>query len=92
MHVDGASGASIAPFCDPELEWISSPRRPINASGHKYGLAPLGVGWVVFREASDLPEDLIFRVNPFGGDMPTFALNFRPGGQIFQLSTTTSYA
>ncbi|MEL0607851.1 glutamate decarboxylase [Vibrio echinoideorum] len=85
MHVDGASGAFIAPFCDPELEWdFRIPRvKSINASGHKYGLAPLGVGWVVFREASDLPEDLIFRVNYLGGDMPTFALNFsRPGGQI----------
>lgn len=85
MHVDGASGAFIAPFVDPELEWdFRIPRvKSINASGHKYGLAPLGVGWVVFREAQDLPEDLIFRVNYLGGDMPTFALNFsRPGGQI----------
>ncbi|GAM66967.1 glutamate decarboxylase [Vibrio sp. JCM 19236] len=65
MHVDGASGAFIAPFVDPELEWdFRIPRvKSINASGHKYGLAPLGVGWVVFREAQDLPEDLIFRVN-----------------------------
>ena len=49
MHVDGASGAFIAPFCDPELEWdFRIPRvKSINASGHKYGLAPLGVGWVV---------------------------------------------
>src|SRR4029450_1459767 len=30
-----------------------------------------------------LPEDLVFRVNYLGGDMPTFALNFsRPGSQI----------
>ena len=51
--------------------------------GHKFGLSPLGVGWVIWRDAEDLPEDLIFRVNYLGGDMPTFALNFsRPGGQI----------
>jgi len=57
--------------------------KSINASGHKFGLSPLGVGWVVWREAADLPTDLIFDVNYLGGNMPTFALNFsRPGGQI----------
>jgi len=85
IHVDGASGAFIAPFVDPEIKWdFRLPRvRSINASGHKFGLAPLGVGWVIWREAADLPEGLIFHVNYLGGDMPTFALNFsRPGGQV----------
>ena len=85
IHVDAASGGFIAPFIEPDLVWdFRIPRvRSINASGHKYGLAPLGVGWVVWREKSDLPEDLIFYVNYLGGNMPTFALNFsRPGGQI----------
>ncbi|MGL1931692.1 MAG: glutamate decarboxylase [Desulfotalea sp.] len=85
IHVDGASGAFLAPFVEPELEWDFrlSRVKSINASGHKFGLAPLGVGWVVWREASDLPKDLIFNVNYLGGDMPCFALNFsRPGGQV----------
>lgn len=85
VHVDGASGAFLAPFCAPDLPWdFRLPRvKSINASGHKFGLAPLGVGWVVWRESSDLPEDLIFNVNYLGGNMPTFALNFsRPGGQV----------
>jgi glutamate decarboxylase len=85
IHVDAASGGFIAPFIDPKLEWdFRIPRvKSINGSGHKYGLSPLGVGWVVWREKHDLPEELIFRVNYLGGDMPTFALNFsRPGGQI----------
>lgn len=85
MHIDGASGGFLAPFCAPELEWdFRLPRvKSINSSGHKFGLAPLGVGWVVWREAKDLPEDLIFNVNYLGGNMPTFALNFsRPGGQV----------
>ena len=57
--------------------------KSINTSGHKYGLAPLGVGWVIWRDAAELPEELIFRVDYLGGDMPTFALNFsRPGGEI----------
>ncbi|HCD1074240.1 TPA: glutamate decarboxylase [Proteus mirabilis] len=85
IHVDGASGGFLAPFCAPDLEWdFRLPRvKSINSSGHKFGLAPLGSGWVVWREAKDLPEELIFNVNYLGGNMPTFALNFsRPGGQI----------
>jgi glutamate decarboxylase len=83
--VDAASGGFIAPFVQPEILWdFRLPRvRSINTSGHKFGLAPLGVGWVIWREASDLPEGLIFHVNYLGGDMPTFALNFsRPAGQV----------
>jgi glutamate decarboxylase len=85
IHVDGASGGFLAPFLAPELLWDFRIQRvkSINASGHKFGLAPLGVGWILWREAGDLPEDLVFRVNYLGGDMPTFALNFsRPGGQV----------
>jgi glutamate decarboxylase len=85
IHVDGASGAFLAPFLAPDLLWDFRLARvkSINASGHKFGLAPLGVGWIIWREAHDLPEDLVFRVNYLGGDMPTFALNFsRPGGQV----------
>jgi glutamate decarboxylase len=85
VHVDGASGAMIAPFCDPDLEWdFRLPRvASINTSGHKYGLVYPGVGWAIWRDAKALPEDLVFRVNYLGGDMPTFALNFsRPGSQV----------
>jgi len=85
IHVDAASGGFLAPFCAPDLVWdFRLPRvKSINTSGHKYGLAPLGCGWVIWRERHDLPEDLIFNVNYLGGNMPTFALNFsRPGGQI----------
>jgi glutamate decarboxylase len=85
IHVDGASGAFLAPFCDPDLEWdFRIPRvKSVNASGHKFGLAPLGVGWVVWRESADLPEDLIFWVNYLGGNMRDLSLNFsRPGGQV----------
>jgi len=85
IHVDGASGGFLAPFVEPDLEWdFRVPRvKSINASGHKFGLAPLGVGWVVWRDKEDLPDDLIFWVNYLGGNMATFSLNFsRPGGQI----------
>lgn len=85
IHVDAASGGFLAPFCSPELEWdFRLPRvHSINASGHKFGLSPLGVGWVMWRNVTDLPEDLVFWVNYLGGNMRDLALNFsRPGGQV----------
>jgi glutamate decarboxylase len=85
VHVDGASGGMVAPFVDPDLQWdFRLPRvASINTSGHKYGLVYPGVGWVLWRDASALPEELIFKVNYLGGEMPTLALNFsRPGGQV----------
>ncbi len=84
MHIDGASGGFIAPFCQPDLLWdFRLPRvKSINASGHKFGLSPLGVGWILWRDKSALHDDLVFDVNYLGGNMPTFALNFsRPGGK-----------
>jgi len=85
VHVDGASGAFVAPFLDPEVVWdFRLPRvASINASGHKYGLVYPGVGWILWRDAAALPDDLIFWVNYLGDSMPTFALNFsRPGAQV----------
>lgn len=85
IHVDGASGGFIAPFIQPDLEWDFRLKwvKSINTSGHKYGLVYPGVGWVIWRDWSELPKDLIFKVNYLGGEMPTFALNFsRPGNQV----------
>jgi glutamate decarboxylase len=85
VHVDGASGAFVAPFVDPDLVWdFQLPRvASINASGHKYGLVYPGVGWAIWRDAEALPDDLVFWVNYLGDNMPTFALNFsRPGAQV----------
>jgi glutamate decarboxylase len=85
IHVDGASGAMIAPFLDAELAWdFRLPRvASINTSGHKYGLVYPGVGWVVWRDHDALPAELVFNVNYLGGNMPTFALNFsRPGAEV----------
>ena len=85
VHVDAASGGFVAPFIQPDLVWDFQLERvaSIQTSGHKYGLVYPGVGWVLWRHAEDLPEELVFRVNYLGGDMPTFALNFtRPGAQV----------
>ena len=85
VHVDGASGAMIAPFLDPDLVWdFRLPRvASINTSGHKYGLVYPGLGWVVWRDVPALPEDLIYRVNYLGDELATFTLNFsRPGAHV----------
>ncbi len=85
LHVDAASGGFVAPFLQPHLEWDF--RLPwvksINVSGHKYGLTYPGIGFAIWRDAADLPEELVFHVNYLGGDMTSFTLNFsRPGNQI----------
>ena len=85
LHVDAASGGFLAPFCAADIRWDFriSRVKSISASGHKFGLAPLGSGWVVWRDKKYLPEELIFHVNYLGGDMPVFQINFsRPAGQI----------
>lgn len=85
LHVDGASGGFIAPFLDPELEWDFRLKwvKSINTSGHKFGLVYPGVGWIIWRDKAELPEELIFHCNYLGGDLPNFALNFsRPGNQV----------
>lgn len=85
IHVDGASGGMVAPFCSPEVEWdFRLPKvKSINTSGHKFGLAPVGLGWVVFRDRSLLPEHLQFSLGYLGGSELTFTLNFsRPGHPV----------
>ncbi|MBS4175077.1 glutamate decarboxylase [Bacillus sp. FJAT-49736] len=85
VHVDAASGGFIAPFLQPDLIWDFQLARvkSINVSGHKYGLVYPGIGWIVWREAEDLPEDLIFRVAYLGGNIPTIGFSFsRPCAQV----------
>jgi glutamate decarboxylase len=85
LHIDAASGGFVAPFSQPELVWdFRLPRvRSINVSNHKFGLVYPGMGTVVFRDRSDLPEELVFHINYLGGDMPNYSLNFsRPSGSV----------
>ena len=54
--------------CSPKSSWdFRLPRvKSINTSGHKYGLVFPGVGWVIWREASDLHPELVFNVDYLG--------------------------
>ena len=85
IHVDGASGAMVAPFVEPDLLWDFKLKNvwSINASGHKYGLVYPGIGWVLWRGKEALPNDLIFWVSYLGGEEATMAINFsRSASQI----------
>lgn len=81
IHVDGASGGFVLPFLNPEIEWDFRLEqvRSINVSGHKYGLVYPGIGWLIFKDKCDLPEELIFNINYLGGLMPNYSLNFSKG-------------
>jgi glutamate decarboxylase len=85
LHVDAASGGFVVPFSEPDLAWdfrLASVRS-INVSNHKFGLVYPGMGTVVFRDRSDLPEELVFHINYLGGDMPNYSLNFsRPSNSV----------
>ncbi|KAI0282559.1 glutamate decarboxylase [Russula aff. rugulosa BPL654] len=85
IHVDGASGGFVAPFATPKLEWdFKIPRVvSINTSGHKFGLAYVGVGWIIWRSQKYLPKDLIFELHYLGSVEYSFSLNFsRPAHPI----------
>jgi len=86
LHVDGASGGFIAPFSNPDESWDFRLEQvaSINASGHKYGLVYPGIGWLVFRDRSKLPEELVFSVNYLGGAQPTFTFNFSRASAMVQ--------
>ncbi|KAI9505569.1 glutamate decarboxylase gad1 [Coemansia spiralis] len=78
IHIDGASGAFIAPFAQPDLEWdFRVPRVvSISTSGHKFGLAYPGIGWVLWKSQEYQPKDLTFELSYLGGVEKTFTLNF----------------
>jgi len=80
----------LRPFAYPHYVWdFKIPRvQSINASGHKYGMSTVGVGWIIWRSIEYLPKDLIFELHYLGATDYSFNLNFsRPAhpilGQMF---------
>ena len=84
LHVDAASGGFVWPFLYPDSEWDFrlDQVRSINVSGHKFGLVYPGIGWLIFRQPSDLAEDLVFYENYLGKTDATFTLNFSTGASM----------
>ena len=84
LHVDAASGGFIAMFLDQGIRWDFRLEqvKSINLSGHKYGLVYPGIGWLLFKDETVLPDDLIFEINYLGGSMPTYTLNFSKGSAM----------
>ncbi|MFI3286707.1 MAG: glutamate decarboxylase [Rikenellaceae bacterium] len=85
LHVDAASGGFILPFLNPECKWDFRLKNviSISTSGHKYGLVYPGLGWIVWRDKSYLPDDMSFSVNYLGASITQVGLNFsRPAAQI----------
>lgn len=85
IHVDGASGAMVAPFAHPSLQWdFKLPRvLSINTSGHKFGATQVGLGWIIFRSPKVVPKDLIFELHYLGSTEYSFGLNFsRPAAPV----------
>ena len=85
IHVDAASGGFILPFLNPEIKWDFRLKwvYSINASGHKYGLVYPGLGWIVWKDKSYLPDEMSFSVNYLGAEITQVGLNFsRPAAQV----------
>lgn len=86
IHVDGASGAFIAPFQAGMEAWDF--RLPhvlsISASGHKFGEAVCGTGWLLWRQKEGLAEYVATSVTYLGGKSDSYTLNFsRPASATY---------
>ncbi len=81
IHVDAASGGFVLPFYQPQFIWDFRLEqvKTINVSNHKFGLVYAGMGSVIFKDKSDLPEELPFEINYLGGSMYNYSLNFSKG-------------
>jgi len=77
IHVDGASGAFVAPFIYPDVIF-------------DFRLPNAGVGWAIWRDASHLPESMVFYCDYLGTLERSITLNFSRGAsqivaQYYQL-------
>lgn len=48
-------------------------------SGHKFGLSYVGIGWVIWRDKTHLPQELVFELHYLGAIEYTFSLTFSRG-------------
>ncbi|XWK90594.1 MAG: glutamate decarboxylase [Phormidium sp.] len=85
IHVDAAIGGFVIPFIHPELAWDFRLEqvRSINVSNHKFGLIYPGMGSLLFRDRTVLPDELIFEISYLGNTISNYSLNFsRPSSMV----------
>ncbi|WP_330180936.1 pyridoxal-dependent decarboxylase [Nocardia sp. NBC_01503] len=85
IHVDAASGGFSVPFLRPDREWdFRLPRvRSINTSGHKYGMVPPTLGWIMWRDRSALPDEMFCDSDYLSGSTRTLGLGYsRPAAHV----------
>ncbi|KAJ1457779.1 pyridoxal phosphate-dependent transferase [Pelagophyceae sp. CCMP2097] len=85
IHVDAASGGFVAPFQDvPAWDFRCPNVLSVSASGHKFGQACCGTGWIVWRERRNLAEHVAISVGYLGGKADSYTLNFsRPAAGVY---------
>jgi glutamate decarboxylase len=86
IHIDGASGAFIAPWQPylPPWDFRLDNVLSISASGHKFGESLCGTGWVVWRQREDLSSHVAISVAYLGGQGESYTLNFsRPASGVY---------
>ncbi|CAH0021067.1 unnamed protein product [Clonostachys rhizophaga] len=79
IHVDAASRGFIAPFLNrPDFRWDFSNQYvdSINASGHKFGMTPPTIGWIIWRDDQCLPDGMVYRSSYLRGDNSSCTLTF----------------
>eukprot|EP00511_Aplanochytrium_stocchinoi_P009187 CAMPEP_0204863496 /NCGR_PEP_ID=MMETSP1348-20121228/3354_1 /ASSEMBLY_ACC=CAM_ASM_000700 /TAXON_ID=215587 /ORGANISM="Aplanochytrium stocchinoi, Strain GSBS06" /LENGTH=570 /DNA_ID=CAMNT_0052013835 /DNA_START=95 /DNA_END=1807 /DNA_ORIENTATION=+ len=86
IHVDAASGGFVAPFQEylPPWDFRLKNVMSISASGHKFGEAVCGTGWLVWRQKERLAEHVAISVSYLGGHADSYTLNFsRPAAGLY---------
>ncbi|NET61736.1 MAG: hypothetical protein F6K47_38135, partial [Symploca sp. SIO2E6] len=84
IHVDAASAGFVLLFSDngediPFKFGETQRVRSINISNHKFGMTYPGMGSVIFRDASVVPDELIFNITYLGGGFKDYTVNFSRG-------------
>ncbi|SFN89844.1 glutamate decarboxylase [Cohaesibacter marisflavi] len=80
IHVDGAIGGFILPFLEdpakPVWDFALPLVRSINLSGHKFGLVYPGLGWLILRDQSIIPDAMNMTASYLTGNTQSYAISF----------------
>lgn len=83
FHIDAASGGFYSPFITPDLlfDFRLNNVTSISVSGHKFGLVPPSIGWLIFRDNKILNSSLKNELDYLGGGiLKDIGINFSKSG------------